>query len=98
MFAYLGPDDEAMRLQTSMIPVTTLDELKDFLSKKYAGRNLTFKGLLYQSAEDDNELVRSDYRKALQELRAEGRLEVQPRTSKTERGLADQDLITFPGI
>jgi len=98
MFAYLGPEDAAMQIQQSMIPVATLDELQGFLSNKYLGRSLTYTGLINQSAGDDNEFVRSDYHKALQALRAAGRIEVRPRSSKTERGLKDQDLITFPSI
>jgi three-Cys-motif partner protein len=96
MFAYLGPEDAAMQIQQAMIPVATLDELQTFLCNKYAGRSLTYTGLINESAWDHNEFVRSDYHKALQALRAEGRISVQRRSSKTDRGLRDQDLITFP--
>ena len=95
VFEYLGPDDPSMRLQGVLMPVENLPDLKVQLLDKLAGQILSFDGLLDECC-DDNELRIPDYRTALQELRREGLISVNPVTSKTDRGLSGRDVITFP--
>jgi three-Cys-motif partner protein len=96
LFAYLGPQDQYRRLQGTLIPIDTVGELKEQLLVKLRGRTVTFDALTDESC-DDNELRITDYRKALQALRAEVKITVVPVSSKTDRGLMGKDRISFPG-
>ena len=95
VFAYLGPGDLIARMQGSLFPVDTVRELMPEVMQKFRGRTVGFDSLLDECC-DDNELGIPDYRRALQELRRQGKVQVRPVTSKTTRGLQGMDQITFP--
>jgi three-Cys-motif partner protein len=95
LFEYLGPEDQIMRAQLPLIPVDNVPGLMAQLLTKFSGRAVTFDQLLVECC-DDNELRVPDYRAALQNLRGEGRITVQPVTSKTDSGLNGRDRIRFP--
>jgi hypothetical protein len=82
-------------MQGALFPADGIPMLKKELLGKMSGRTLAFDELVDECC-DDNELRQPDYRKALQELRREDRIEVSPITSKTQRGLRGEDAITFP--
>jgi three-Cys-motif partner protein len=95
VFAFLGPQDKILKAQASLFPNEDIPALKSQLLAKYPGRTISFDQLLSKCC-DDNELTESDYRTALQQLRQEGKIEVNPVTSKTDKGLQGHDSITFP--
>ncbi len=95
LFEYLGPEDQIMRAQPMLMPVGNIPELMSQMLTKFSGRILSFDQLLVECC-DDNELRETDYRTALQNLRGEERISVEPVTSKTARGLSGLDRIKFP--
>ncbi len=95
VFAYMGPQDQMTRLQKTLFQEDPIPELKENLLFSQAGKTMSFEDLRNKCCDDD-ELRDPDYRKALQELRAEEVIEVRSVTSKTPRGLSGDDLITFP--
>lgn len=95
VFAYLGPADMSARAQLRLL-ADNIPALKELLLNEFAGGSITYENVQYESCMD-TDLIDRDYREALQDLRRDGHIHVKPVTSKTERGLSDQDLITFPG-
>lgn len=95
ILAYLGPQDQAARLQGTLLPEDPVPELKELLPVKMGGRTITFKALRDECCDDD-ELRDPEYRTALKQLREEGRIRVRPVTSKTPKGLGGDDEIRFP--
>jgi hypothetical protein len=93
IFAYLGPQDKMTRLQLPLL-ATNLDELKSLLVERFSGQSITFDDTQILTCME-TELVESDYREAIRQLRREGAATVLPVTSKTQRGIAGKDKITF---
>jgi hypothetical protein len=81
LFEYLGPEDQIMRAQPTLIPAVNIPGLMNQLLVECC---------------DDNELRETDYRTALQNLRGEERITVERVTSRTPRGLNGRDRIRFP--
>ena len=95
IFAYLGPDDGAMRFQQRFIPVQDIPALKIQLLTQFAGRTIAYIQLTDECSFDGNELPQRDYRNALKALETESKLRVERITSK-KTGLSGQDRIIFP--
>ena len=96
-FSFLGPDDYDTRKQELLFPTTEISELGDYLLQGFAGRTISFDDLLEESMpEEGNPFIDQDYRDILKELRKSGAITVKPVSSKTERGLDKNDVITFP--
>lgn len=95
LFSYLGPQDQAARMQGLLLQDDPIPALKDRLVARFPGRKVSFEDLRNECCDDD-ELRDPEYRTALRQLRDEGRIAVTPVTSKTIRGLGGNDLITFP--
>ncbi|MBI4311592.1 MAG: three-Cys-motif partner protein TcmP [Chloroflexi bacterium] len=93
-FAYLGPEDKAVAAQMKLIN-DDIANLQQLLLRKFAGQTKSFMSVQEESCMD-TDLVESDYRKAIQDLRKDEKVTVKPVTSKTERGLSGGDLIAFP--
>ncbi|OQB23828.1 MAG: hypothetical protein BWY11_01558 [Firmicutes bacterium ADurb.Bin182] len=71
-----------------------IDDAKDYLMKRFSGQNLTFAGV-NELIIEDTMYPEKDIRKALQSLKAEGKIQTFPVTSKTARGLSGDDVIVF---
>ena len=95
LFAYLGPQDKAMKAQGVLLPADDIGSLKEELQNRFTATELTFDELLDLCC-DDNELAESDYRAALKALREGEKIGFQSVTSKTPRGMQGKDLISFP--
>ena len=95
LFRYLGPREQAAQMQGMLIEEDPIPALKDQLLSKYGGRRVSFEDICNECC-DDNDLPDRKYRDALKGLREEGMVVVTPVTSKTNRGLGGDDLITFP--
>ena len=95
LFSYLGPQDQAAHMQGTLFQDNPVPALKSQLATRFSGRKISFEDLRDECCDDD-ELRDPEYRDALQELRREGMVVVTPVTSKTNRGLRGDDLITFP--
>jgi len=79
------------------LPLFHLDAvvLPDVLLQRFYGRAITFENIIVETVEESSALRESDYRKALQYLRSEGRVTVRSVDSKG-RGLRGKDVVTFP--
>ena len=102
IFAYLGPQDEAARLQGTLLHEDPIPALKESLLVRMAGRTASFEALRNECCDDD-ELRDPEYRAALKELIDDGRIKVKRVPTKTPtgrapRGLRQTDEITFPPI
>ena len=97
VFAYLGPQDQSARMQSTLFASDPIPALRTGLLRKYSGRTISFEDLRNECCDED-ELRDPDYRKALKELRDDKKIEVTPVTSTTSRGLRGNDQIAFPAI
>lgn len=89
-FAYMGPEEGQLQLFSGQ-PMG----FKDYLSKRFRGKTLTFDQVLQMSYEE-TDLIEKHYREAIKEMESARPPGVQIRrvTSK-RRGLNKDDLITF---
>lgn len=95
MFAYLGPQDRAIRYQQRLFD-DDIPSLKNFLLDRFAGRMLTYDEVLEDSYMD-TPFIDKHYREALKAIEGDGKSWVERVTSKTDRGLSGLDRITFFG-
>jgi len=93
-FAWLGPKDSLYRYQQRLFD-EDLSSLKNYLLKRFAGETKTFNKILEETYQDTI-FVESHYRQVLKELEKERKIEVKRITSKTQKGLQENDMITFP--
>ncbi len=94
-FAYLGPNDLANRSQMRMFD-DSIPSLKRYLEERFKKRTLTYNKVLEESYMD-TPWVDKHYRQALKELEGENKISVERVSSKTERGLGENDKISFQG-
>ena len=94
-FAYLGPADCTARAQMVLFD-DSIPSLKGFLLERFRGRTLTYYKVLEESYMD-TPLIDKHYREALKALKREGKISIKQVSSKTERGLGENDEITFGG-
>lgn len=95
VFAYLGPTDNIAKSQKPLLPSESASTLEKDLMVKFSKRKISFDKLTDECC-DDNELRIPAYRKSLQNLRRENKIDVIPVDSKTNRGLKGKDIIIFP--
>ena len=93
MFAYLGPDDCSNLKHMQLFDPDYL-ELKNHLVSKYANKIITFDQLIEQTIMD-SPCLEKHHRQAIKELSIEGKVVVEPVSSKTKRGLKGNDIIKF---
>lgn len=93
-FTYLGPDDYALRQQMPLLDPDDIPGLKSLLLKKFSGQQKTYLQVEKETTMDTSHIERH-YRRALKELKSEGLVEIRPVTSKTSRGLAGDDIVSF---
>lgn len=74
-----------------------IDQLPEFLLRKFAGRTVSFDDTIAQTLEDTGTATaqEKDYRRCLKELESVGRVSIR-RISSVRLGLKGQDRITFP--
>lgn len=94
-FAYLGPDDCTVRAQMKLFD-ENIPSLKGFLLERFKGRTLTYDEVLEESYME-TPLIDKHYREAIKALEKERKVSIKRVSSKTERGLRDDDEITFLG-
>ena len=97
-FAYLGPNDLSERSQIRLFNVNDTDELKVYLVERFKGETLTFDEILEKICipwYDEPPYIERHHREALKTLKKEEKIKVTPVTSKTERGLSGDDIISF---
>jgi three-Cys-motif partner protein len=94
IFSYLGPEEELYGKKQRRLFEFNNDTFKQFLLERFKGQRLTYDEVMEKSYMD-TPFVDKNYRKALKDLEDEGRIRVRRVTSK-ERGLSEEDLISFP--
>jgi len=97
-FAYLGPEDITARSQMKLFDINSIEELKQHLTERFAGRSITYNKIQEEICTpwySEPPYVGKHYNKALKELEKEGEISVNRVKSKTPRGLGGDDSITF---
>ncbi len=92
-FSYFGPEEPAFGKNQARLMSSEIGDLKEVLMNKFKGTELSFEDIMEKTWE--TRYVEKDYRAAVKELKAEGRVRIRPVSSKTEEGLRDSDSITF---
>jgi spore photoproduct lyase len=98
-FAYLGPQDIAARSQMRLFDVNSIMDLKEYLLGRFKGEAVTYNEIQEEVCVpwySEPPYIDPQYRQALKELEKEKKIRVERVTSKTTRGLAGEDRITFP--
>jgi len=98
-FAYLGPEDMIAKHQTKLFDINSIDQLRRFLLKKFAGESLTYEDIQEKACfpwYSEPPHIDRHYRETLKKLEEEGKIAVERNTSKTPRGLGGKDSIEFP--
>ena len=96
-FTFYGRDDFARHAQLPLFGPDT-GRLKQHMLGRFAGQEITFSDLCDNLYPDPAcyYFTESDFRQAGKALCGKDRIRVVPVTSKTERGLAGEDLLVFP--
>lgn len=98
-FAYLGPGEISARSQVKFFDINNIQDLKVYLLDRFKGKCLSYNKLqevVCSPWYTEPPYIDKHYRQALKELeKAEGIIKVDRVTSKTPRGLAGNDIITF---
>lgn len=97
-FAYLGPQDITARTQMRLFDINSIQNLKNYLLERFKGKCLSYEEIQKQVCSPWNEeppYTDPHYRKALKELEKEKKIKIDRITSRTERGLRGDDMITF---
>lgn len=97
-FAYLGPKDLAAKHQTKLFDINNIDDLKKHLVERFKGRAVEYAKIQEEVCEPwyfEPPYIDKHYREALKELEKENKIKVERITSKTLRGLSEQDKIIF---
>ena len=99
-FAYLGPRDMAERHQTRLFDIQDTGQLKKYLLERFEGETLTYDEIQEKACYpwySEPPYIDKHYRQALKELEKEPKpkIKVERITSRTERGLSDNDRIIF---
>lgn len=92
-FTYFGPEEITLGKDQTRLLSSELAELKDALLAKFKETEISFEDVMKRTWE--TRYVEKEYRAALKELKAEGRVRIRPVSSKTEEGLRDNDSIAF---
>lgn len=96
IFRYLGPHDDILKRQQRF----DFFNLEGYVLEHFKSQSISFDDLcneLYPIRRHQiSKYIEQDYRKALKNLRAQGKIKVDPVTSTTERGLQKDDFIHFP--
>ena len=71
-----------------------IGEIKSVLTAKYAGKEMSFIDL-FEDIIDETLFLEKDIRAAIKEMKNEGLVSVTPVTSKTDRGLKGDDMVSF---
>lgn len=98
-FAYLGPKDLAARYQTKLFDINNIDDLKKHLLERFKGRVIEYEKIQEEVCEpwySEPPYIDKHYREALKELEKKNKVKIERITSKTLRGLSEQDRIIFP--
>jgi three-Cys-motif partner protein len=97
-YAFYGRNDFARKQQKVLLAPDDPEALKEHLVQSQAGTSVEYEMLLNRLCDDAScyYYVDQDFHSALQALRQEHRIDVNPVSSKTARGLQDMDMIHFP--
>lgn len=98
-FAYLGPQDVTLRYQARLFDIHDIEELKQLLLDRLAGRTLSYDEIEKEMCTpwySEPPYIDTHYKQALKQLEKEDRVSVHRVTSKTDRGLRGEDRVTFP--
>ncbi len=71
-----------------------IGDIKSVLTSKYSGKETTFVDIV-ESVIDETLFLEKDIRAAIKEMKKEGLVSTTPVTSKTDRGLKGDDIVTF---
>ncbi len=71
-----------------------IGDIKSTLISKYAGKQMSFTEIV-EDIIDDTLFIETDIRTAIKEMREEGTVKTMRVTSKTDRGLAGDDMVSF---
>lgn len=97
-FAYLGPQDVAARSQMRFFEINSIEELKDYLLKRFVGREISYDRIQEEVCDpwySEPPYVDKHYREALRQLETEQKIKVNRISSKTSRGLGGADRVAF---
>ncbi len=97
-FAYLGPQDVAAKSQMRLFEVHSIDDLKDYLVKRFVGKAVSYDRIQQEVCvpwQTEPPYVDKQFREALRLLEGEERVQVRRVTSRTSRGLSGADIVTF---
>jgi len=98
-FAYLGPQDIAARSQMKLFEINSIEELKKHLLERFKGSKISYNKIQEEVCipwYSEPPYINTHYNQALKQLENEGKIKVDRITSKTPRGLREDDEITFP--
>lgn len=71
-----------------------IGEIKSTLTAKYAGKEMSFNEI-FEDIIDETLFLEKDIRAAIKEMREEGTVQTKRVTSKTDRGLSGDDMVSF---
>ena len=97
-FAYLGPQDITMRFQMRLFDASDVEQLKEYLLKRFSGRKISYDRIQEEVCTPWNSeppYIDKQYREALRKLESEGKVMINRITSRTSKGLSRNDEITF---
>lgn len=89
---YLGYRENEMTIFD--IQAVKEGDIAEYLKKRYAGKTKTFNEIVEEII-DETFFLEKDIRSSLQGMRKAGLIKVNPVSSKTQRGLGNQDQIAF---
>lgn len=89
---YLGRKGNALTLFD--LQEYKIEDIKTTLISKYAGKQMSFMEIVEDIIEDTL-FIEKDIRAAIKEMKKEGTVKTTPITSKTNRGLTGDDMISF---
>ena len=98
-FAYLGPQDVTARFQMKLFNINSIEELQKLLLERFEGRTITYDKIQEEICipwYSEPPYINKHYNQALKSLENEEEIGVARITSKTQRGLSGDDIITFP--
>lgn len=97
-YAFFGQDDFARRAQQLLLNPEDIGQLKEYMLRTLAGRNIEYEAMLNEMAPDPNcyYFIDSHFRNAAVQLRREGKITTTAGTSKTNRGMQGEDILHFP--
>ena len=89
---YLGRKGDALTLFD--LQEFKIGDIKTTLISKYAGKQMSFTEIIEDIIEDTL-FIEKDIRTAIKEMKKEGTVKIMSVTSKTDRGLAGDDMVSF---